>query len=61
MREFIFNELVSWLNQCLLFRDVNNFVQFSKNAPRVLNFYDRFFKNESKSLKEDLRSFYMGF
>ena len=61
MKEFFFNEFVAWLNQCLLFKDVNNFHQFSKNADRVIKFYDNFFRNESRDLCGDLRQFYMGF
>jgi hypothetical protein len=25
MKEFFFNEFIAWLNQCLIFKDVNNF------------------------------------
>ena len=50
MIEFFFNEFIAWLNQCLIFKDVNNFTQFSKNAQMVLDFYARYFENESKDL-----------
>lgn len=61
MTQFFFNEFISWLNQCLIFKDVNSYTQFSKNAHLVLEFYGRYFKNESTDYEADLRSFFLGF
>lgn len=61
MTEFFFNEFIAWLNQCLIFKDVNNYTQFSKNAHTVIDFYTRYFTEESKDLAKDLRHFFCGF
>lgn len=61
MREFFFNEFISWLNQCLIFKDVNMFTQFSKNAGSVLAFYQRYFAEESLDVAADLKSFFYGY
>jgi hypothetical protein len=61
MTEFFFNEFVLWLNQCLIFKDANNYTQFSKNAQIVIDFYGRYFTKESKNLAKDLRHFFLGF
>ena len=54
MSEFIFKQYFSLLNMGLVFRDVNFYCAFSKNAEAVYQFYCRYLQNESKDVGKDM-------
>lgn len=45
----------------MIFKDANNYTQYSKNAQIVIDFYGRYFSKESKDLAKDLRNLFVGF
>ncbi len=47
MSKFIFNQYLSMLNTGLLFKDLTFYNCFSKNADLVVQFYSRYYSQES--------------
>lgn len=58
--ELMFDVFLQALNKGLIFKDSNIYTQFSKNFVLVLEFYERYFSNESIDLAGDLRAMFKG-
>ena len=54
MSHYIFGQYFSLLNMGLIFRDVNFYCAFSKNADNVYQFFCRYLQNESKNVGKDI-------
>ena len=55
MKHFFFGEFITMLNSAVMFKELQYYTQFQKNALAVIDFYNRYFENESVDLATDLR------
>lgn len=60
MRQFFFKDFLQMINSALIFKDVNYYTQFSRNAESVVAFYNRYFEQESSDIESDLRLLFQG-
>ena len=60
MKSFIFAQYLTMLNTGLLFKDINFYCAFSKNAELVYTFYCRYFEQESENLAAHLHALLEG-
>ena len=61
MHELMFEHMLILLNKGLIFKDSNVYTQFSKNIEMVMDYYQRYFTQESKDVAGDLKRFFEGF